>query len=107
MALHTKTSVLHWPPRLNPKNRTSLVIVYRRLKNSIKIDVDKRGTFLEVDLEYPKEVHELLEDFPLAPERYEVTYNELSPINQFLYQKMKENNSSCTYSEEKLIETFH
>ena len=50
--------------------------------------------FLEVDLEYPKDVHELHEDFPLAPERYNVTYNELSPINQFLHRKMKENNSS-------------
>ena len=63
--------------------------------------------FLEVDSEYPKEVHELHEDFPLAPERYEVTYNELSPINQFLYKKMKANISSGTYSEEKLIATFH
>ena len=63
--------------------------------------------FLEVDLKYPKEVHELHEDFPLAPERYEVTYNELSPINQFLYKKMKANISSGTYSEEKLIATFH
>lgn len=43
--------------------------------------------FLEVDLEYPMEGHELHWDFPLAPERYEVTYNELSPINQFLYKK--------------------
>ena len=63
--------------------------------------------FLEVDLEYPKDVHELHEDFPLAPERYNVTYNELSPINQFLHRKVKENNSSYTYSEEKLIATFH
>ena len=55
--------------------------------------------FLEVDLEYPKEFHELHEDFPLAPEQYEVTYNELSPINQFLHKKMKKNNSSYTYSE--------
>ena len=43
--------------------------------------------FLEIDLEYTEEVHELYEDFPLAPERYEVTYNELSPINQFYIKK--------------------
>ena len=43
--------------------------------------------FLEVDLEYLKEIHEFHEDFPLAPDRYDVSYNELSQINQFLYKK--------------------
>ena len=69
------------------ENQAFIQKIEERLKNGKKIDVDKRGMFLEVDLEYPKEVHELHEDFPLAPERYEVTYNELSPINQFLYKK--------------------
>ena len=27
------------------------------------------GYFLEVDLEYPEELHELHNDFPLAPEK--------------------------------------
>ena len=63
--------------------------------------------FLEVDLNYPKKLHKLHEDFPLAPERYKITYNELSPINQFLYKKMQKNTSQDTYCEEKLIPTFH
>ena len=63
--------------------------------------------FLEVDLDYPKESHKHHKDFPMAPERYQVTYNELSPINQFLYNEMKKGNSQNTYCEEKLIPTFH
>ena len=63
--------------------------------------------FLEVDLEYPKDIHCLHEDFPMAPERYNVTYDELSPLNQTLYRKMKANDFLTNYSEEKLIPTFH
>ena len=47
------------------------------------------GNVLEVDLEYLKEVYELYGDFPLPPDQYEVTYNESSPINQFLHTKKK------------------
>ena len=69
--------------------------------------MNKRGMFLEVDLDYPEETHILHKDFPLAPERYNVTSNELSPINQFLYDKMKNGNQQSEYCEEKLIPTFH
>ena len=63
--------------------------------------------FLEVDLHYPKELHANHSDFPLAPEKYNVTYNELSPLNKILYNNMKQNDSYHTFSEEKLIPTFH
>ncbi len=43
--------------------------------------------FLEVDLNYPKMFHKLHRDFPLAPVRYNVTFEELSPLNQ-LYTKI-------------------
>ena len=56
------------------------------------IDINKRGMFLEVDLDYPEETQKLHKDFRLAPERYNVTSNELSPINQFLYDKMSNGN---------------
>ena len=81
--------------------------VEKKLKNKKLIDMNKRGMFLEVDLDYPKETHNLHKDFPLAPERYNVTSNELSPINQFLYDKMKNGNQQSEYCEEKLIPTFH
>ncbi len=46
-------------------------------------------------------------DFPLAPEHFKITYNELSPINQFLYKKIQKNTSHDTYCKEKLTPTFH
>ena len=81
--------------------------IEKKIKNRKPISIDDRGMFLEVDLTYPKKLHKLHEDFPLAPERYKITYNELSPINQFLYKKMQKNTSQDTYCEKKLIPTFH
>ena len=36
------------------------------------------GYFIECDLEYPKELHELHNDYPLAAERLQITHNMLS-----------------------------
>ena len=36
------------------------------------------GYFLEVDLEYPDELHELHNDYPLAPEKLAISYDMLS-----------------------------
>ena len=36
------------------------------------------GYFLEIDLEYPDELHELYNDYPLAPEKFAVSSNVLS-----------------------------
>ena len=54
------------------------------LKNIDKFDImsisDKTsiGYFVEVDLEYPKELHELHNDFSLAPEKFVVSGDMLS-----------------------------
>ena len=45
--------------------------------NSIN-EKSKIGYFLEVDLEYPNELHELHNDYPLAPEKLAVTNDMLS-----------------------------
>ena len=39
----------------------------------------KKGMILEVDLEYPKELHEVHNDYPLAAEKMKVTKEMLSP----------------------------
>ena len=36
------------------------------------------GYILEVDIEYPSEMHELHNDYPLAPEKLEISQNMLS-----------------------------
>ena len=41
-------------------------------------DDSKKGSILEVDLEYPKELHNLHNDYPLGPEKVKVTDNMLS-----------------------------
>ena len=45
--------------------------------NSINEKIDT-GYFLEVDLKYPDELHELHNDYPLAPEKLAVTNDMLS-----------------------------
>ena len=57
---------------------------FKWLKNVDEFDVmsisEKSliGYFLEVDLEYPDELHELHNDFPLAPEKFAVSNDMLS-----------------------------
>ena len=57
---------------------------FERLKNVDEFDVNSlnekslTGYFLEVDLEYPNELHELHNDYPLAPEKPAVSSNILS-----------------------------
>ena len=57
---------------------------FKWLKNIDKFDImsisDKSpiGYILEVDLEYPDELHELHNDFPLAPEKFAVSNDMLS-----------------------------
>ena len=38
----------------------------------------KKGLILEVDLEYPRELHNLHNDYPVAPEKVKVSKNTLS-----------------------------
>ena len=52
---------------------------FERLENVDEFDVNsineksEIGYFLQVDLEYPDELHELHNDYPLAPEKLDVT----------------------------------
>ena len=71
------------------ENKNFIKEIEKKLKSKKPISIGERGMFLEVDLNYPKKLHKVHEDFPLAPERYKITYNELSPINKFLYKNAK------------------
>ena len=59
---------------------------FKQLKNVDKFDVmsisekSPIGYFLEVDLECPDELHELHNDFPLAPEKLAVSSDMLSKL---------------------------
>ena len=50
---------------------------------SVEDDADT-GCILEVDLEYPKELHDLHSDYPLAPEKMLISHEMLSPYQQQL-----------------------
>ena len=47
----------------------------------------EKGLILEVDLEYPKELHDLHNDYPLAAEKIKVTENMLSPFCKKIAEK--------------------
>ena len=48
---------------------------------------NKKGNILEVDLEYPEELHELHNDYPLAAEKRKVTKDMLSPYCKTIQEK--------------------
>ena len=47
----------------------------------------KKGLILEVDLEYPKELHDLHNDYPLGPEKVKVTEDMLSEYSKRIAKK--------------------
>ena len=57
---------------------------FKCLKNVYNFDVNSDnencpiGYILEVDLEYPDELHVLHNDYPLAPEKFAIPYDMLS-----------------------------
>ena len=54
---------------------------------TVQDDADT-GYFLEVDLEYPKELHDLHSDYPLAPEKMLISHEMLSPYQQQLKEDL-------------------
>ena len=52
-------------------------------------DKSEKGLILEVDLEYPEELHDLHNDYPLAPEKIKVTEGMLSPYCREIAEKFE------------------
>ena len=52
-------------------------------------DESEKGLVLEVDLEYPEELHDLHNDYPLAAEKIKVTEDMLSPYCREIAEKFK------------------
>ncbi|XP_033761654.1 uncharacterized protein LOC117343421 [Pecten maximus] len=52
-------------------------------------DDSQVGYILEVDLEYPSDLHDLHNDYPLAPERIQVTADMLSPYASKLLEDLE------------------
>ena len=60
------------------------------------------GCFVEVDLDYPKELHDLHADYPLAPEKRTISLAELSPYARRLLSHINRGKSV-----EKLMNTLY
>ena len=48
-----------------------------------------KGCVLQVDLECPKELHELHDDYPLTPDKIEIKREMLSEYTIFLLEMLK------------------
>jgi len=66
---------------------------------------DNLGYILEVDLEYPKHLHDMHNDYPLAPEHYKVPKDHLSTYAKEFLTKFGEKTEKD--GDEKLIPTLY
>ena len=56
---------------------------------------ESEGCFVKCDLEYPEELHDLHNDYPLAPERKLVSQDMLSPNAKAIQSKLHIADDTC------------
>lgn len=70
------------------------------------IDIEGEWGFIaDVDLHYPSHLHELHNNFPLAPESKIIDNKDLSPYSKHVNRLL--NNSTKKFTEKKLTSTFN
>ena len=75
------------------------------LNHILNIKADSpRGCIVQCDLEYPEYLHDNHVDFPLAPHKLKIKYNDLSPLAKSICLK---HNLKRTTQTEKLMTTFY
>ena len=73
-------------------------------KDILSIPVDNEiGFILEVDLEYPTDLHESHSSMPLMPEKDTFQYQDLSPFSQESLRVLQGNKAAIEYKAEKLV----
>ena len=60
-----------------------------KIMNKTILPDNKKGCILEADLEYPEELHELHNDYPLAAEKMKVTKDMVSPYRKTIQEKFE------------------
>ena len=65
-------------------------IEIRKINFQKQTECSEKGLILEVDLEYPDELHEIDDDYPLAAEKVDVTKDMLSNYceDDTIYQRL-------------------
>ena len=76
---------------------------FEHLSISSVSDDSEDGYILDVDLDYPPELHDHHNEYPLAPEKMKVTENMLSPYAKQLLEELEMKGTST----EKLIPNLH
>ena len=71
---------------------------------------DDTGYILEASLKYPEKLHDMHNDYPLAPEKKHVSDENLSPYAKYLWEKLhgkaKDGNLHQRGKVEKLLTTL-
>ena len=57
---------------------------------------NKKGVILEVDLQYPQELHDLRNDYPLAPEKIKMIKGDVIPILRINKRNIQHQHCSST-----------